>query len=1414
MTSANSTSSASAPAAPALDFEALLSRARVTRLIPREAFKSAVRPQPPPSTRSYHHHHHRSGREENNVVTPESFAARRRLQAQETSRLVLSLVTQTHAFAQHLPESERGKTKKAAAHLLTAMGGDGGGIEVKHLDERSIPPSFHQVELEDWESKINWQGCPDDDNDSDQNTADFDKTGNAAATVKNSPSTITPVPSTASLEIIPSDAMALLKRRRNPHLDNIRFDHTTVCWDASAQELMEKARNVPLILQLGLAGQSVAAHVYQHTVLSAQRPTPALQSAAYQNRMDRDWSGGNTTTTNTNNNTSNSHSLNTTGDSAQLSKGLHTDKEHMEAVIQARQQKREQMEKEKNNRVLEAMGTLALGGGRGRTITSSLMGPGGTERTGRPVRASHSSVAHDSEYTEQLDMVVHHQLVRDLSKVSLRQYHRPKLPLPVVRQDLVWQLQICYVAGPKVVKEGGSGGGTSSSVATSYHSIMGGHSNAGALSREKLRSEADLTPSEGHLILMEYSEEKPPVQLTKGMAWKMINYYRGDKARCPVSRGGGDRPARRKRDTKAGAGSGSTSSTGASSTSSSRQFRLGGLRETTIMDWIGDLPKKNRPVEKEAVIDVLPEGKTEVLHPKVHGPFIGQIEEGTTLTGCISNLFVAPMFRYDAESTDFLMILTPGGAARAGQTERMGVVLRAVPICFTVGQTEPRTRVHAPNTQGEKSFITPFVSYQIARALARTQAREGHGLRFDELQDRILPNQELPPNFLRQRLKEVAIYDKNTQIWTSKSISEDYPGVEALGKRSSPEGVAAFESACALRRRLSDLGIHQLLERGSHTVTNVGVTMVYLAGQVNAARERARKTKKLLDFSRSNKKIEVLQVAFYERAANELENLYKMLKQKYEVAQFIHEELQLAPWHLTGEFIDVHKKGEGTGMMNLTGLGDPSGKGEGFSFLREADSKPTRSVGTNDALSAQVKKITGTEDDLRKLTMKQMASLLRSYGMEQKQIETLKRWDRVHVIRDLSTKAQSDGIGDGLERFARGEKMKLSEQKQMYRDRVQVIWRRQLAVLSMGDRGAAVDSGISSGGNEAEDPVNTQPTEPKTKDNDDSDDDSDDDDDLAAAFEDEMMDRTQANQLVAAHTRANEAENAPGQLRAVAQDQDVTKDARELAALKRQREEERQAKEGLQSMRTADSIPGGGTVLGIGRTAIRKRITTTHPDGRQTTTFKFVLHPEEVGKIIYRLQQNAEKRSRNREMKYDRGVDEKPPGHAMFEDDDDFEYSSKGGLHSISRRGGGRRRGGAIGGRGTPRRRTLQLGGKLKTRISTEERMRKRRREEDELEVYAISAKRKGTNNRRERGSIRDRRPHVIYAEKLEAIRADVEARPAAGPFQKQVNPRIIPRYYEVISHPIDLSTIRDRISRYVCDLFRFVFSQLVSTII
>jgi hypothetical protein len=75
--------------------------------------------------------------------------------------------------------------------------------------------------------------------------------------------------------------------------------------------------------------------------------------------------------------------------------------------------------------------------------------------------------------------------------------------------------------------------------------------------------------------------------------------------------------------------------------------------------------------------------------------------------------------------------------------------------------------------------------------------------------------------------------------------------------------------------------------------------------------------------------------------------------------------------------------------------------------------------------------------------------------------------------------------------------------------------------------------------------------------------------------------------------------------------------------------------------------------------------------------------------------------------------------------------------------------------------------------------------------------RKQGTNNRKERGSIRERRPHVIFSNRLEDIRAAAESLPNTGPFLKPVSRKLIPRYYELISHPMDFSTIRDKIQKF-----------------
>jgi hypothetical protein len=365
---------------PSLDLEALLSKdyrpARVSRLILNDLYAKHQQSQNHANAKK--HPHRLLRRAEDKTKQQQQ---KRRLQEEETSRLVMSLVTQTPAFLQHLPVEDQIKHQKEASQLLTTFvsknnthtqqrGNNSHVLAVySNQPHHRIAPEFHPINLVDWEKQIDW--------------------GDDAATT--SSSEIPPTTSQIDTTTGSSNALALLQKPRNLHLDTLTFDS---CFDDSPTRNRPPP---PLILELSVAGQSVGRHVYQHTVLTAQRPLPAAQCDDYQNRLDRDWSA-------------NGGDLNITS-TAELSKksSLRADKDQMNLIIAERQKKRAAMAKDKTNRVLEAMGTLAaMGGGRGRTITSSLMGPGGTERTGRPSRvmgASAATVNHEAEYVEQLDLV-------------------------------------------------------------------------------------------------------------------------------------------------------------------------------------------------------------------------------------------------------------------------------------------------------------------------------------------------------------------------------------------------------------------------------------------------------------------------------------------------------------------------------------------------------------------------------------------------------------------------------------------------------------------------------------------------------------------------------------------------------------------------------------------------------------------------------------------------------------------------------------------------------------------------------------------------------------------------------------------------------------------------------------------------
>lgn len=411
--------------------------------------------------------------------------------------------------------------------------------------------------------------------------------------------------------------------------------------------------------------------------------------------------------------------------------------------------------------------------------------------------------------------------------------------------------------------------------------------------------------------------------------------------------------------------------------------------------------------------------------------------------------------------------------------------------------------------------------------------------------------------------------------------------------------------------------------------------------------------------------------------------------------------------------------------------------------------------------------------------------------------------------------------------------MKLRDQKRMYQERIQEIWRRQRAALST-DAGGSLDIARGGGetaeaaeGEEGEDSATIdRKLEEEMKE---AESDSEDDEDFAAAFEEELMDVKQTSELVSAQIRKS-SDN--GAFRAMGGQhkedrQDLSKDARELAALKRQMQDERAA-QGLLGSTNNDRVPDQSSM--VGKKVIRRRVTKTHPDGSQTTTFKFIVHSAEVEKVLESKKASQEKtktekkkrRSRNRveAAKYDDDGGENIVGHSMFEDE--VEGDVRGGSIKIQvqRRtttkskkasGSSPSKGMSFYGKSSKMSDGRSLG-----KGTGDKRKKKRKRDLEEADLYATASQRMGTSNRRERGSARDRMPHVIFADSLESIRSSVEQREGSGPFHRPVDRRAIPRYYEIISKPIDLQEIGNKISKYsykTADAFVADFELMVSKI-
>ncbi len=386
---------------------------------------------------------------------------------------------------------------------------------------------------------------------------------------------------------------------------------------------------------------------------------------------------------------------------------------------------------------------------------------------------------------------------------------------------------------------------------------------------------------------------------------------------------------------------------------------------------------------KKDTNDIPPEnlredGETFVLEQSDDCPFLGEVPTGDTVQMLDNNLFKAPLVKHDVPMTDFLLIRGKNNKA----------YIREIPAVYAVGQLQPSTEVPAPNSRASNNFIKSRLQTFIYR-LFKKRANQQR-LRISDICT-AFPNHS--ETSIRKRLKDCADFQRggdDSGWWTVKKNYE-LPSEDDLRSKLTPETVCAYESMLAGHQHLQDVGIE-------HITNPTG-----LAAAINQL---------------------------------ELEQGGRLK----EAAKGLKDEVSLAPWNLTSNFMAVQN---GKGQLQLKGLGDPTNIGAGFSYIRV----PSK-VQHQQKAALPKTSVTGTDADLRKLSLKHARIVLSKFGVSEEVISKLSRWEMIDLVRTKSSAAAVSGEDPILTKFARGSRHSYQVQQQAYKDECARIFEKQLKFLS------------------------------------------------------------------------------------------------------------------------------------------------------------------------------------------------------------------------------------------------------------------------------------------------------------------------------------------------------------------------------
>lgn len=413
--------------------------------------------------------------------------------------------------------------------------------------------------------------------------------------------------------------------------------------------------------------------------------------------------------------------------------------------------------------------------------------------------------------------------------------------------------------------------------------------------------------------------------------------------------------------------------------------------------------------------DALPfeDGEEIVLDKTLDLPFLGDIQAGARLQALHNNLFRAPIFRHLPEKSDFLMIrVHASGVDTSTLSNRRSVssltqdqqkkmstfYVREISALYLVGQQEPEQAIPAPGSRADNEYVKTRLEQYVYHLLALAQADHGKAeVKLVTVQS-FFPRTETAT---RKVLRKFTSFDRagdGTWMFEPTEARPHLPTDTEIEAMTSLDEACLFDCQQAVSYRLKGLGVPIQTD--------------------------------MTNFHRNVK------------------TLYERNDPRFPIARFVAEELELAAWNLTSNFIDsAHFKS----ILQLTGLGDPSGRGQAYSYLR-LPMKIANLKKDKEKEAGVV--VTGTGSDLRTLTLPQLDALLRQEGVKEEVIATLKRWPKVHLLRDIADNRKKQEAEDStdINKFSRYSKHSVATHQDQYNNRIQQIFSSQIQALKFNPR--------------------------------------------------------------------------------------------------------------------------------------------------------------------------------------------------------------------------------------------------------------------------------------------------------------------------------------------------------------------------